>query len=978
MSVGGIGCKAEIDSALGRFVSGRGEPRGSVRGEWPAPGGGRRPPISIPTSARDRPGPAQDILTRRHHLAGVLVAAFACVAALVPTPASAQTTVWSATLTPQTAGAAVGCNNSIGTAANFCSNTASLSDDDFSHGGTNYTIIGITAASGGIYLIFGQTIATASQNLTFHVGSTSLRFQDADVKGTDRRGWLSGAPTLTVGTDVSVSLTETSAPGAPTGLRATAVGQTRIDLSWSAPANNGGSPITGYRIEVSPDGSSWSDLVADTGSASTSYSHTGLSPGATRHYRVSAINSVGTGNPSNIASATAGAGDVEEMPLALSEPTVSAGKDSLTVSWDAPPNTGRSPVRSYDLRYREGTSGTWIPGPQNVTTTSATISGLRAGATYQVQVRATNDEGDGPWSPLWTGQTAATAPDAPRKLRAVSGDGAVTLSWDAPLSDGGAAISDYEYQIDGEGEWISIGSTKRTHTISGLTNGTVYVFRVRAVNRIGPGQSRRVTATAGAVLNFAHFANGAGVTSEVVFVNVSPQPTRPALYFRGQAGDLIDPASLVDVTGDLVVDADGGLTVHTELAPQGELTIATHGRGELLSGSLRVVSGVPVGGLVRYSVPGVGVAGVGASPAVRDVLFPARRQEQGIRTAAALHNPAEEALGVSCRLMSGGVALEEVEIPLEANGQTSWFIEEVFTAADTSDFLGAVRCTVPGNRRFHAIAVETDAARRLFSALPLAPVDRTGGSDGETVLDFAHFANGTWITDLVFVNLSIEAAGRPPLTPFHPDILPSRPEIYFYDTEGALLPPASLVDLTDDLEITEDGALTVRAAMEPLGVLTISPHGRGELVTGPVRVVSEGPIGGMLRFAHPALGVVAGVGAGLSVSDALFPVRRREGGINTGVALHNLESSSSLLRCELLRQGVLLDSVSTSLAANGQTSWTIDQAFPATDTSDFTGSLRCSASGGDLFTAVAVEMDPGIRTFTTLPVLPVPETPSRE
>ena len=198
-------------------------------------------------------------------------------------------------------------------------------------------------------------------------------------------------------------------------------------------------------------------------------------------------------------------------PLALSAPTVSTGDDSLKVSWDAPPSTGRSPVRSYDLRYREGTSGAWIPGPQNVTGTSATISGLRAGTTYQVQVRANHDEGPGPWSPSWTGQTEGdppTAPDAPRNLRAVSGDGAVTLSWDAPISDGGAAITDYEYQIDGVGEWISIGSTKRTHTISGLTNGTVYVFRVRAVNRIGAGQSRRVRATAGAVLNFAHFANG--------------------------------------------------------------------------------------------------------------------------------------------------------------------------------------------------------------------------------------------------------------------------------------------------------------------------------------------------------------------------------------------------------------------------------------------------------------------------------------
>ena len=98
-------------------------------------------------------------------------------------------------------------------------------------------------------------------------------------------------------------------PGAPTGLTATANGQTQIDLSWSAPASDGGAAITGYRIEVSADGSAWSDLDADTGSTTTNHSHTGLTAGTTRHYRVSAINSAGTGAASNVASATTTLGD---------------------------------------------------------------------------------------------------------------------------------------------------------------------------------------------------------------------------------------------------------------------------------------------------------------------------------------------------------------------------------------------------------------------------------------------------------------------------------------------------------------------------------------------------------------------------------------------------------------------------------------------------------------------------------------------
>ena len=572
-----------------------------------------------------------------------------------------------------------------------------------------------------------------------------------------------------------------------------------------------------------------------------------------------------------------------------------------------------------------------------------------------------------------------TVPSAPRNLLADATDGAVTLTWDAPENDDGSEITDYEYRINGRGSWISIGSTDTTHTVTGLDNDTVYTFQVRAVNRIGRSQASlpaEATPRAAVALDFAHFANGTGITSEMVLVNVSPHPIRPAIYFYDRGGRLIDPASVVDVTVDLEVTEDGGLTVRTEMEPLGELTISTHGRGELVSGSVKVLSDGPIGGGVRYSVPDIGVAGVGASPPVRDVLFPVRRQAGGIRTAAALHNLGEEAMGVSCRLMSGGVALEEAEIPLEANGQASWFIEEAFPTTDTSDFLGSVRCTVLGSRRFTAIAVEMDAAERIFNTLSVVPVDRTGGGGGETVLDFAHFVNGTWITDLVFVNLSTEAS-RPAPSPFHTAILPSRPAIYFYDTEGNPIAPESVVDITGDLEITEDGALTVRSEIEPLGALTISTHGRGALVSGSVRVVSEGPIGGMLRFDHPDLGV-AGVGASPPLSDALFPVRRQEGGITTGVALHNLESSAGLVHCDLMREGVLLDGASIPLEANGQTAWLIDQAFPGTDTSDFAGSVRCSAPGGDLFTAVALEMDPGTRIFTTLPVVPVPERMSQE
>ena len=110
---------------------------------------------------------------------------------------------------------------------------------------------------------------------------------------------------------------------------------------------------------------------------------------------------------------------------------------------------------------------------------------------------------------------------------------------------------------------------------------------------------------------------------------------------------------------------------------------------------------------------------------------------------------------VGCQLMKGGAVLEEVEVPLMANGQDAQFIEQMFTGTDTSDFVGSVRCTAPG--LFTGVAVELDDGNRIFTTLPVVPVDQTGGSNKETALDFAHFANGASITSsLVLVNVATQ------------------------------------------------------------------------------------------------------------------------------------------------------------------------------------------------------------------------------
>ena len=134
-----------------------------------------------------------------------------------------------------------------------------------------------------------------------HTGLTAGSTRYYRVSAINSAGTSAPSSTDSATTDSPPAAT---APDAPTGLTATADGQTEIDLSWTAPSDDGGAAINGYKIEVSTGGSSWTNLVADTGSTTTNYSHTGLTAGTTRHYRVSAINSAGTGPASSSDSAT--------------------------------------------------------------------------------------------------------------------------------------------------------------------------------------------------------------------------------------------------------------------------------------------------------------------------------------------------------------------------------------------------------------------------------------------------------------------------------------------------------------------------------------------------------------------------------------------------------------------------------------------------------------------------------------------------
>ncbi len=105
--------------------------------------------------------------------------------------------------------------------------------------------------------------------------------------------------------------------------------------------------------------------------------------------------------------------DVTEKPLAPAPPAVTATTGiatSIDVTWTAPSNTGRPQITSYDLQYKKTTDSNYANGPQNRTGTSASITGLDANSEYQVQVRASNADGDSDWSTAGDGETANTPP----------------------------------------------------------------------------------------------------------------------------------------------------------------------------------------------------------------------------------------------------------------------------------------------------------------------------------------------------------------------------------------------------------------------------------------------------------------------------------------------------------------------------------------------------------------------------------------
>lgn len=266
----------------------------------------------------------------------------------------------------------------------------------------------------------------------------------------------------------------------PDGTSARAVSATEIDLVWNPVIAN--PSVTGYKIErESPLGGGFTTIVINTNSAAGSYNDTGLSPNTIYSYRVTAINSDGAG----LSSANPFFATTLSTAAYVPPPDAPAGitltpADAFTVniSWVAPAGT----ITSYNIN--RNVAGGLTPLATGIAGTSYTDTNLSPGGTYGYQIIAVNSAGTGTPSPT-VYVTMPTIPSAPGNVTAVAADSQAMVTW-TPAYSAGGGVTGYVVSGTPNGS-ASVGSGTLSAVLTGLTNGTLYLFSVAATNIAGTG-----------------------------------------------------------------------------------------------------------------------------------------------------------------------------------------------------------------------------------------------------------------------------------------------------------------------------------------------------------------------------------------------------------------------------------------------------------------------------------------------------------
>ena len=206
---------------------------------------------------------------------------------------------------------------------------------------------------------------------------------------------------------------------------------------------------------------------------------TGLSNGTPYTFSVTATNSAGTG-----AAATSNTVTPLTVPGAPTISTVTPGNGRATINFSAPASNGGTAITGYTVSSNppDGVDATPIP-----TTLTHVLLGLINGTSYTFTVNASNSVGTGSESPPSNAVIPATIPGAPTGLSAVPGIASATVSFTAPASNGGAAITGYTVTATPGG--VTATGIASPIQLTGLTSGTSYTFTVKATNAVGSAVS---------------------------------------------------------------------------------------------------------------------------------------------------------------------------------------------------------------------------------------------------------------------------------------------------------------------------------------------------------------------------------------------------------------------------------------------------------------------------------------------------------
>ena len=296
---------------------------------------------------------------------------------------------------------------------------------------------------------------------------------------------------------VSKSTPETviDKPGAPTNVVATRSGSGQVSISWDAPVSTGGTPITEYQITCVTTCTNGElgtqSLIAENNSLTLS----NLSTSASRTFTITAKNSTFTSD----ASIPSNAVTPFSNPTTPASLTTTVGDGTITLSsWAASTVTGATLTKyvvdtylASDLNFANPIANKSVT-VTNLNARNATITGLTNGTGYVVRVAAY--VGNVAGVPRTTSAlTPFGVPSAPNSPSASRTDSTATVSWNAPAANG-AAIDYYNvtYSTSESGSYSTPTSgtcsstvSGRSCTMTGLTQGSTYYFKVQAHNSAG-------------------------------------------------------------------------------------------------------------------------------------------------------------------------------------------------------------------------------------------------------------------------------------------------------------------------------------------------------------------------------------------------------------------------------------------------------------------------------------------------------------